>query len=227
MEIPSDETRPPVGRRQQNKEKRRGAIIQLAMRSFLEHGFEGTSMSAIATAMGGSKGTLWSYFGSKEELLAAVIETVSSKFQAFMASVLDPKRNVREVLTNFCETYIARISMPDAIAIQRLVLSQAGRLPEVGRIFYDRAPAVNHAALTKYFAALMTAGVIREDDPEDAARMLLDMCTGGYHDLVLWGVGTVDATVERREAARVVRQFLRCYSIAPAADERLKRKRRS
>ena len=39
----------------------------------------------------------------------------------------------------------------------------------------------------------MAAGVIRADDPGEAARMLLDLCTGGYHDQVLYGVETQDA----------------------------------
>jgi TetR/AcrR family transcriptional regulator, mexJK operon transcriptional repressor len=48
------------------------------------------------------------------------------------------------------------------------------------------------------------------DDSSDAARMLLDLCTGGYHDRLLYGVGTQNRAIERRETARVVRQFLRC-----------------
>jgi len=50
------------------------------------------------------------------------------------------------------------------------------------------------------------------DDPSDAARMPLDLCTGGYHDWVLYGVETQNRAIERRETARVVHQFLRCCS---------------
>ena len=116
------------------------------------------------------------------------------------------------VLTRFCETFLERISRPEAIALQRLIIGQAERFPEIGRLFYDRAPAINHATLARFFSQQMAAGIIRADDPNEAARMLLDLCTGGYHDLVLYGVAAADAAVERREAARVVRQFLRCYS---------------
>jgi TetR/AcrR family transcriptional repressor of mexJK operon len=42
--------------------------------------------------------------------------------------------------------------------------------------------------------------------------MLLDLCTGGYHDRVLYGVEAPKTAIVRREAARVVQQFLRCYS---------------
>ena len=42
--------------------------------------------------------------------------------------------------------------------------------------------------------------------------MLVDLWAGDYHDPVLYGVAAADAAVERREAARVVQQFMRCYS---------------
>jgi hypothetical protein len=45
--------------------------------------------------------------------------------------------------------------------------------------------------------------------------MLLDLCTAGYHDRVLYGVEPASRTVEKSEAARIVKQFLRCH--APSA----------
>ncbi len=199
------------GRREQNKAERRAAIVQLAMHSFLARGYEATTMSAIAKEMGGSKGTLWSYFSSKEELLAAVIDSASAAFQSFMGAMLDPEKDIHVVLTRFCETFLERISRPEAIGLQRLIVSQADRFPEIGRVFYDHAPAINHATLSDFFKRQMAAGVLRNDDPDEAAQMLLDLCTAGYHDRVLYGVERTSKTIERREAARVVRQFLRCY----------------
>jgi hypothetical protein len=132
----------------------------------------------------------------------AVLDSAAAAFPSFMATVLDSEQDIRVVLTRFCETFLERISRPEAIALQRLIISQAERFPEIVRIFYDRAPAINYATLAKFFSHQMAAGVIRADDPNEAARMLLDLCTGGYHDLVLYGVAAADAAVERREAAR-------------------------
>ena len=162
----------------------------------------------------GSKGTLWSYFNSKEELFAAVIDSAAAAFQSSMGEILDAKKDIRVVLTRFCETFLERISRPQAIALQRLIVSQADRFPEIGRVFYEHAPAINHATLSDFFKRQMAAGVLRPDDPNEAARMLLDLCTAGYHDRVLYGVEAQDAAIERREAARIVRQFLDCYSAA-------------
>ncbi|MFZ6644619.1 TetR/AcrR family transcriptional regulator [Undibacterium sp. TJN25] len=203
---------PPSSRREQNKAERRAAIVEIASRCFREIGYGGTTMSAIAQEMGGSKGTLWSYFSTKEELLAAVIDSATAAFHSFLATALDPEKDIRAVLTSFCETMFERISRPEAIGLQRLVISQAERFPEIGRLFYERAPAFNQAALTQFFSRHMEKGNIRPDDPSDASRMLLDMCTAGYHDRVLYGLEPQNKAIEQREAARVVKQFLRCYA---------------
>ncbi len=204
------------GRREQNKADRRAAIVEIALRNFLAHGYEATSMSAIAKEMGGSKGTLWNYFSSKEELLAAVIDAASAVFQTWMAEILDTRKDIRAVLTRFCETFIERISRPQAIALQRLIVSQADRFPEIGRVFHDHAPAVNHATVADFLRRQMAGGILRDDDPDEAARMLLDLCTAGYHDRVLYGVEAASTAVEKREAARVVKQFLQCYGLTSA-----------
>jgi AcrR family transcriptional regulator len=56
------------------KDVRRQAIMQIARDIFLEEGYAAASMSAIAARLGGSKGTLYNYFASKEELFKAVIQ---------------------------------------------------------------------------------------------------------------------------------------------------------
>lgn len=183
-----DTQNPIPGRREQNKAERPAAIVQLALCSFFPNGHEATSMSAIAKEMGGSKGTLWSYFSSKEELLAAVIDSATAAFQPSIAEILDTKKDIRVVLLRFCETFIERISRPKAIALQRLIISQADRSPEIGGVFYDRAPAINRATLSDFLKRQMAAGVLRPGDPNEAARMLLDLCIAGYHDRVLYGV---------------------------------------
>ena len=202
-----------LGRREQNKAERRAAILELALRSFLRNGYEATSMSAIAKELGGSKGTLWSYFSSKEQLLAAVIDSAADAFQSSMLEILDTKKNIRMVLIRFCETFLERISRPKAIALQRLIISQADRFPEIGRLYYDHAASINFATVSDFLKRQMAAGVLRADNPNEAARMLLDLCTAGYHDLVLYGIESASRTVEKREAARVVKQFLRCYGV--------------
>jgi len=60
---------------------KRKVIIEAGMKLFSEHGFQGTTISLIAKEAGISKGLIYSYFESKEELLRAmVLETIFEMF---------------------------------------------------------------------------------------------------------------------------------------------------
>jgi len=204
-------TEAPIGKREARKAERRAAIIAIANTHFLEQGYDRTSMSAIVEEMGGSKGTLWSYFASKEELFAAVLDEATAAFRETMLATLDPAGDLITVLTGLAEKFIVRISDPDAVALQRLIIGEVERFPEIGRIFYDRAPAVSRVLLSTFLTGQMEAGVIEKGDAWEAAEMFFDLCAGGYHQRILWGLDARDAATPNREAARVIQQFLRCY----------------
>ena len=61
-------------------------------------GFAATSMSAIATRLGGSKGTLYNYFKSKEELFGAVVSRECAGLAASLFENVPP--DGKPVVTN-------------------------------------------------------------------------------------------------------------------------------
>src|SRR3546814_10314431 len=65
---------------------RRKAFVDAAREGFFANGYAGTTMSSIASTVGGSKTTLWSYFPSKEALFEAVVrsEEHTSELQSLM-----------------------------------------------------------------------------------------------------------------------------------------------
>ena len=62
------------------RDQRREAILEVARAVFTEEGFAAASMSSIAARLGGSKGTLYNYFKSKEELFAAYVREECARF---------------------------------------------------------------------------------------------------------------------------------------------------
>lgn len=202
------------GKREQRKAERREAILNIAQQSFLDQGFDRTTMSGIAEAMGGSKGTLWSYFDSKEELFAAVIDRAAEHFRTDLTGALDPRGKPEAGLRRFGETFIRKITGADAIALHRIVVGESPRFPELGRIFYARAPEVMRRMLANYMADQMEAGALRKDDPWKAAGMFLALCDGGHHKRVLWGVEPYSDAAAKEEAATAVEHFLRAYGIS-------------
>lgn len=206
------EEQPVVGRREARRIDRRAAILTIATASFLEHGYSATSMSAIAASVGGSKATLWNHFPSKEALFAAVLDEATSAYRARISCLLDGDDDLQTTLRRFCISFLERVTSPEAISLHRLVYAEAGRFPEMGRIFYDRAPRAIYAIVGEYLHMAMERGALRSADPVEAAKMLASLCMSGTHQQLLTG-GLIAPTAELlvADAEAAIDIFLRAY----------------
>lgn len=211
----SETDKPAIGKREERRLERRRTILAVATQSFLEDGYAGTTMSGISAKLGGSKGTLWNHFASKEELFAAFLDEVTSTFREELMSVLEPSRELRSALETFSRRFIEKISMPESIKMYRLVVGESGRSPEVGRMFYERAPGVVEAVLTRFLADHRDAGHLQTEDPARAARLLMTLCAGGDHQRMLCGGPEVDPSSIPEQSIRIVDQFLRLCAPRP------------
>lgn len=79
-------TRPPVGRQAQKAQDTRDAIINAVISLIKEGGFGNASSSRIAERAGITWGAVQHHFGSKEEILDAILEILQQKFTELMAS---------------------------------------------------------------------------------------------------------------------------------------------
>jgi TetR/AcrR family transcriptional regulator, mexJK operon transcriptional repressor len=204
-------TERPAGKREARKQDRRDAILAIAKRVFLEQGYSGASMSAISAELGGSKATLWSYFPSKEELFAAVLDEATSAYRQQLADLLRPNEDLRATIVQFCRSFVAKITSPEALRLHRLVAAEVSRFPEVGEIFYRRAPQPMQGLLATFFERAMEAGAMRRDDPRRAARVLSSLCLGGAQQRMIWGQD-VSAEERDQEAVAAAEIFLRAYA---------------
>lgn len=208
METASKST--PPTRREARKQDRRQAILNAARASFFEKGYDGTSMSGLLEILGGSKATLWGYFRTKEDLFAAVLDEAVVEHRAMLLECLVPTGEMAASLTVFCRRFIAKVSSPESLALWRIIAAESGRNPEIGRIFYERAPKQIEQALTAFISHHMKTGNLREEEPLRVARVLIGLCASRQHRM-LWGVATAhDAEVEA-DATAAVDVFLRAY----------------
>lgn len=79
-----------MARSNKNHDVKKENIIQLALDLFLEHGYENTTITQIMRAANLSKGGMYHYFSSKEEILDAVIYSALSQELAKIQALLDP-----------------------------------------------------------------------------------------------------------------------------------------
>ena len=215
MTTPTDITT--LSRREANRRDRRDAIVAVARRSFLENGYAATTMSSIAAELGGSKGTLWSYFPGKEELFAAVLRGATETYHASLAQLLDTGDELEQTLLRFGHDLLCKMTSPDAIALHRLVAAESSRFPKMGAIFLELAPLYTRNLLARFLEAAMEKGQLRRADAQLAARTLVVLTLSGCHQQMIWG-NRQGPTTEQVDAdvAFAVDCFLRAY--APEAE---------
>ena len=203
----------PCSRREARRLSRREAILDVAQCSFMEHGYAGTTMSGIAAMLGGSKATLWNYFPSKELLFAAVVDRASQEFRQNLSLILNPRDDIAVALRRFAAEFLQKVTAPQSVALNRLVIGEVSRFPETGRIFHDRAVGRTRELLADYLAGAMARGVLRQGEPLPAAQQMLGLCSSGCHQQILIGaIDTVSPAQIERDAERCVDVFLRAYA---------------
>jgi AcrR family transcriptional regulator len=120
---------------------KRRQIMDGAREMFLSHGFDAASMGEIARKAGVSKGTLYVYFDSKEQLFEAIAHEVCGA-QAETVFSLDPAdHDVEAVLTRLGRGFVKFLCRPGAMSPLRTVISISERMPEIGRKHYESGPA--------------------------------------------------------------------------------------
>ncbi len=205
-------TSDPQPRPKEDGAKRR-QVLEGARKVFLADGFDGASMNEIARVAGVSKGTLYVYFTSKEELFAALIRE-EKREQAEQLCRLDAEDgDLHGTLMRLGVRLLDLVLRPSSIAHFRTVLAVASKFPTIGRAFYEAGPEFGRKRLAAHLDAQVEAGVIETDDTEAAAVHFIEMCKSPYLLRAILGVGARPSEAEiQAHVARVVDVFLRAYA---------------
>jgi AcrR family transcriptional regulator len=206
-------TAPPQSKRDERRDERRDGILDVGRDCFLADGYAATSMSSIAARLGGSKGTLYNYFKSKEELFEAVMQRQCGALAETLFDVTDDGQAPRERLEYFAGTFLKRLLTAESLGIHRVVVSESGRFPELGRMFYDMGPRVILTKIADYLSDLMDQGVMRRANPLVAAQQFKDLAISGVLQPRVWGAVLDDMTDDEVEEQvnNAVDTFLRAY----------------
>jgi TetR/AcrR family transcriptional repressor of mexJK operon len=197
------------------KDDRRDAIVAIAKEVFAANGYAGTSMSNIAARVGGSKGTLYSYFKSKEELFTAAIEKKCEKIQNLLNEAqIESGGDLRVALTHFGERFVQLILNVESVATFRLATAEAARFPEIGHAIYNSGVLQNQRRMAEFLERAIETGQLRSDtDALVAAEQFCDLCLSGLHRRCLWNVPPWPNTEEiQANVERAVATFMRAYA---------------
>lgn len=184
-------------------EARRGDIVREASQLFLKDGFAATSMSTIARAVGGSKATLYRYFPTKEALFEAVMEERSAAVIRPVHEASLHQDTPQAYLVAVGETLMRGVFQTEALAINRVVIGDCVRSPEISHVFLSLGPDRSRAIVAEQLVRFNKAGLLSLTDPATAAEDFFALLRGEVWFRVI--VGAVAAPQQSEISAHVRR----------------------
>jgi len=191
---------------------RRSEILDVAGEIFLEQGYAAASMSAIAARLGGSKGTLYNYFTSKEELFRAYVERQCALSAETIFGGDIESSDIAALLTDLGFRYLTRLTSDDKMRHLRTVIAEAGRNPEIGAMFFETGPGSGRRRLAAIFERAAAERRLNAPDPLRAADQFLALCQATLYKQRLFNVATVPtADAIREDVKAAVATFMAAY----------------
>ena len=188
---------------------RREALLQAAAEVFFEQGYVATSIDAIIDRAGGSKRNIYSEFGSKEGLFAAIVTSSADTALSTLSMDEIEGRSLRETLTAFGQHLMNIYMSPTVIGVYRIAVTEAIRFPDLVRSFYEQGPGRAASQLAEVLELAKKRGEIRTDDCQCAAGHFVGMIRDNLHLQVVLGLRPPPSETEMRKAvASAVEIFL-------------------
>jgi AcrR family transcriptional regulator len=196
--------RPTKERTQQLSEDLRNAALDL----FLERGYEGTTLEAIASAAGTTKPSLYVRYPDKESLFTGVVEWAIEQPDWPLAENKPPDLDdLRGALHSVADSAVRRATHPSMVGLTRIVVAQASRFPELAEKTLA-ANATQARLVVELLRRHAATGAIVAEDPEVLAEQFLDLVSARPARLASFGVAR-NVAAQRRYTDVAVTLFLR------------------
>lgn len=173
--MPSSTVPPtPPTARQRRKDARPSELMDAALELFVEHGFAATRTDDIAQRAGVSKGTLYLYYASKEELLKAVIrERLSEQIAAGAEEVARFEGPTPELLRTILTAWWQRIFESPSSGVFKLVITEARAFPEIADFYAQEVTQPGSALIGRILQRGIDRRELRAVDVNHAVHSLV------------------------------------------------------
>jgi len=153
----------PEARFRRRKEERPAEITHAAMQAFAENGYEATRVDDVAKLAGVSKGLLYLYFKTKEELFKAVIKSfVKPRVEALTRSIEENETSASDFLRGPFLDLVRDIPSSPVRHLVRLMISEGPKHPDLTRYYWENVLDPGIEALTRLFRQGVANGEFRE-----------------------------------------------------------------
>jgi TetR/AcrR family transcriptional regulator, mexJK operon transcriptional repressor len=188
---------------------RRDAFIEAGRAVFQEKGFADATLDDVIAKSGGSRQTLYALFGGKQGLFEAMIsDTCETIFRGLTPDLL-AARPPREVLEEVGIRYLTIVTSAACLSLNRLVIAEAPRIPELAQRFWSLGPGRSRDFLAAFFETQIARGALQLKNANIAADHFLEMLSGTIRLQCLIGLRPPPAKTEVKKIVQgAVVQFL-------------------
>lgn len=185
----------------------RRQILKAAEHVFFSHGYDHASIDELRRAAGVSKGTIYTYFDSKEALFRDLCDHIHDRLFSELIISAPPGETDRDWLTRFGIAFARRMTSEPVILAGRTVIALAERMPEICKAFFESGFRKDLCVLTEF---LSHRKVVPGLDEPHAARSLLELFLSGMHRERLLGLMT-EGEAHAKAPATVSRAIAMAY----------------
>ena len=156
------------------KDDRPGEIIAAALAVFAEKGFASARLDDIARRAGLSKGALYLYFETKEDLFTAVVTEAVAPLIEGVTAMIEAYRGPFADLARLALPRMAALTADHQIGpVIRMVVGESRNFPDIARIWHERLVGPALGLMSGAIARAQAAGEIRSGDPRYFAMSLI------------------------------------------------------
>lgn len=156
------------------KAERPGEIVAAALAVFAEKGFAAARLDEIAARAGVSKGALYLYFETKEELFRAVVgQAIAPNIAAVRAMAEAHPGPFEDLLRGVAAQLAHIVGVTRVGSVAKMVIGEARNFPEVARVWHDELVAHALAAMAGAIAAAQGRGEVKPGDPRVYALQII------------------------------------------------------
>ena len=158
-------------------------IAEAALELFVEHGFAATRMEAIAKRAGVTKGTVYLYFPSKEDLFRAVVkENILPNLEQGERLVAEHTGSAAELLALLVRRSWELMQTSRTQCMPKLMLAEGKNFPELAKFYVDEVVQRVRRLFASVIERGIASGEFREVDTTTAAKLVL----APLHNLTTW-----------------------------------------
>ncbi len=159
---------------QRRKEERPAEITQAALEVFAEHGYAATRVDDVAKRAGVSKGLLYLYFKTKEELFKAVIRgVVVPRVDALKTAIADTELSAEEFLQGPYLEFIQKLPNSPARIVVRLLIAEGPKHPDLTAYYFDQVISGGMDALRQLINRGVRHGEFRQSDLDQFPQLMI------------------------------------------------------